>query len=159
MTDFTEYAFDADIYPHKVRVAIDSNGTSWWIVNDVCAILGIGRSSVRRMLDPYKKVGLDGIIDSTYATDSLGRRQRMNIVSEFGLYPLILKSWKHTDAKRFKRWVTKEVLPSIRKTGSSSTTPTIKAASTNLPITADYLRQVAAEMECLNLQFVVVPKK
>ena len=51
--------------------------------------------------------------------DTLGGTQKMTIINESGLYSLILSS-KLPDAKKFKRWVTSEVLPSIRKTGNYS---------------------------------------
>ena len=55
------------------------------------------------------------------AIDNLGRTQRANYINESGLYALILGSTKET-AKRFKKWVTSEVLPAIRKTGATSNT-------------------------------------
>ena len=58
--------------------------------------------------------------------DSLGRTQRANHVNESGLYALILGSTKDA-AKRFKRWITGEVLPAIRKTGSYSAATTMAA--------------------------------
>jgi phage antirepressor YoqD-like protein len=55
-------------------------------------------------------------VSLTYITDSLGRQQQTNIINESGLYSVILRSDK-PEAKAFKRWVTHEVLPQIRKTG------------------------------------------
>lgn len=57
-------------------------------------------------------------------TDALGRKQRTNIVSESGFYRLVLRSTK-PEALPFQRWVTEEVLPSIRKTGAVSRRTTI----------------------------------
>lgn len=81
----------------------------WFVAADVTTALGIGNSSdVLRRLDEDEK-GVDSI-------DTLGGRQDVAIVNESGLYSLILGSRK-PEAKRFKRWVTGEVLPAIRRTG------------------------------------------
>lgn len=76
------------------------------------------------------------------AIDSLGRSQMTNHVNESGMYALILGATK-AEAKRFKKWVTSEILPSIRKTGSYTVPATPaqnKAASTSL----DSFRQARA---------------
>lgn len=81
-----------------------------FVARDVCACLGIGNTGdVIAALDDDEK-GIDSI-------DTPGGRQEMSTVSEPGLYSLILRSRK-PEAKRFKRWIVHEVLPSIRKTGS-----------------------------------------
>lgn len=88
---------------------IDRNGEPWFVLGDVCRELEIGNpSQAASTLDEDEK----GIITN----DTLGGAQKMVIISESGLYSLILRSRK-PEAKRFKKWVTKEVLPSIRKTG------------------------------------------
>lgn len=103
----------------------DINGEPWFVLADVCRELDVSNpSQAARNLDDDEK----GIINS----DTLGGAQKMVIVSESGLYSLILRSRK-PEAKRFKKWVTKEVLPSIRKTGGygSSTPAFIRRANAN----------------------------
>ena len=105
-----------------VRVQVDATGSPWFNANDVCSALEIGnaRQAVETHVDSEDVQKLD--------TLTAGGRQRQNHVNESGLYALILGSTKDS-AKRFKRWVTSEVLPAIRKTGSYST----GAALTALP--------------------------
>ncbi len=92
-----------------VRVTL-VEGEPWWVVRDVCEVLDLGNpSETVKRLEPDE-------VSSTEVIDSLGRRQTANIVSEGGLYSLILGSRK-PEAKAFKRWVTHEVLPTIRKNG------------------------------------------
>ncbi len=87
--------------------AFDQNGEIWFVAADVCTALTVNAEQTRRLDDDEK--GLRTI-------QTLGGKQEMLIISESGLYSLILTSRK-TEAKRFKRWVTHEVLPAIRKTG------------------------------------------
>ena len=79
---------------------------------DVCKALDLQASAVIRRLD-------DGVITSHPISDSLGRQQVANFVSEDGLYDVILDSRK-PEAKVFRKWITSEVIPSIRKTGGYS---------------------------------------
>ena len=79
-------------------------------LTDVCKALGLNASHVRERLD-------DGVVSTDTISDSLGRTQIANFVNEDGLYDVILDSRK-PEAKAFRKWVTSEVLPSIRKTGS-----------------------------------------
>ncbi len=95
---------------HHVRVAMGTDMEPWFVASDVCAALTIGNS--RMALDR-----LDDDEKGVSSIDTLGGKQDMAVVNESGLYSLILGSRK-PEAKRFKRWVTHEVLPSIRKTGS-----------------------------------------
>lgn len=92
----------------KVRVLGDYDNPLFCL-SDVCKIVDLDASAVMRRLD-------DGVISSHPITDSLGRVQNANFVNEDGLYDVILDSRK-TEAKRFRKWITSEVLPSIRKTG------------------------------------------
>lgn len=86
------------------------NGEPWFVAKDVCEVLGIAnhKDAVSR-LDADERDGV-GI------TDPIGRPQTVTAVSESGLYHLIFQSRK-PDAKKFRKWVTSEVLPSIRKKG------------------------------------------
>lgn len=82
-------------------------GNPWWVLADVCKALEIGNSRMAACgLDDDEKDGVS-------ITDSIGRMQTVTAINESGLYSLILKSRKPS-AKRFKKWVTSEVLPSIR---------------------------------------------
>ena len=100
---------------HALRVQVDDASQPWFNANDVCEALQLGNSrlALESHVDADDVQKLDTI-------DSLGRTQRANHVNESGLYALILGSTKDA-AKRFKRWVTSEVLPSIRKTGAYAT--------------------------------------
>jgi prophage antirepressor-like protein len=97
---------------HAVRVQVAEDGQSWFNANDVCAALDFSnsRQAVETHVDADDVQKMDAI-------DSMGRTQRANHVNESGLYALILGSTK-AEAKRFKRWVTAEVLPAIRQSGS-----------------------------------------
>jgi prophage antirepressor-like protein len=93
----------------QLRTAI-INDEPWFVAKDVCDILEIGdTSSALRRLDDDEK--------GTHTILTLGGNQQMAIVNEAGLYNLIFTSRKD-EAKQFKKWVTHEVLPQIRKTGS-----------------------------------------
>jgi len=101
----------------EVRALI-KGGEPWFSAEDVCKILGIG--------NPTMAVGrLDNDEKGISTIDTLGGRQSMWTVNEYGLYSLVLGSRK-PEAKAFKRWIIHEVIPAIRKTGSYSTglTPT-----------------------------------
>lgn len=92
----------------EVRV-IDQNGEPWFNRKDVCVALSIQNpNDATASLDDDEK----GVV----ITDTPGGPQEMTVISEAGLYSLILRSSK-PEAKAFKRWVTHEVLPAIRKTG------------------------------------------
>lgn len=97
---------------NEIRVIQDEQGEPWWVAKDICDVLGISnhRDAVRK--------GLDGDeVDQIYVIDSLGRKQETLAVNESGLYTLILRSDK-PEAKPFRKWITSEVIPSIRKTGT-----------------------------------------
>ena len=92
----------------RVRV-VECEGEPWFVAKDVCECLELTNTSqTLSYLDDDEK----GIISN----DTPGGKQEMSIISEPGLYSLILRSRK-PEAKAFKRWVTHEILPSIRKTG------------------------------------------
>ena len=100
-------------------VSID--GEPWFVANDVCAILEIDRTQTRRLEDDEKGVCL---------IHTLGGDQKMSIVNEFGLYSLILRSRK-PEAREFRRWITHEVIPSIRRHGMYATTPMLRKFQEN----------------------------
>ena len=93
----------------EIRIVERSDGEFWWVASDVCRAIEIKNvsDSLDRLEDDEKGIA---------TSDTLGGEQDMLCVSEPGLYSLIFTSRKAA-AKRFKRWVLHEVLPSIRKTG------------------------------------------
>jgi prophage antirepressor-like protein len=92
----------------QVRTLV-KDGEPWFVAKDVCDILEItnSRDAVSRLDEDERDVVL---------TDTLGGQQNMQAVNEPGIYSLILGSRK-PEAKAFKRWITHEVIPTIRKTG------------------------------------------
>lgn len=93
----------------QVRIVV-KDGEPWFVARDVCAILEIGNTS-------QALVRLDDDEKGVISTDTPGGVQEMAAVNESGLYELVLGS-KKQEAKEFKRWIKREVLPSIRKTGA-----------------------------------------
>lgn len=97
---------------NNVRTIL-KEGSPWWVLKDVCAVLGISkyRDAAER---------LDADEREPVRVDTPGGPQEMTCINESGLYNLILRSDK-PGAKKFKRWVTHEVLPSIRRHGLYAT--------------------------------------
>lgn len=93
----------------KIRVE-EIGQDPWFVANDVCKILGYSnpRSAISNHVFPEDK-GVESI-------DTLGGKQSMTIINESGLYSLIFSS-RLDIAKKFKHWITSEVIPSIRKNG------------------------------------------
>ncbi len=100
-----------DFQGNAVRIVRGENGEPWFHAGDVCTVLGFGNP--RQALDSHVD---EDDVQKLDTIDALGRTQQVNYVSEPGLYALIFGSTK-PEAKEFKRWVTHEVLPAIRKTG------------------------------------------
>ena len=94
----------------EVRV-VDVKGEPWWVLMDVCTALGIRNHKMTAQRLDGDEVSLTDLIDR------LGRQQKTTIISESGLYAVILRSDK-PNAKQFRKWVTAEILPSIRKHGA-----------------------------------------
>ncbi|MEO5350999.1 MAG: Bro-N domain-containing protein [Magnetococcus sp. YQC-3] len=128
-----------DFEEHAVRVTLDEHGAPWFHAGDVCRVLGFGnpRQAVESHVDEDDVQKLD-------AVDSLGRTQQANYINESGLYALIFGSTK-PEAKRFKRWVTQEVLPAIRKTGGYGKADA--AISENLARVLQGLEQVVQALD------------
>lgn len=98
-------------YRNKLPVrTVTIDGEPWFYAKDVCDALAIGNPS-----QAIVRIDRDDL-SATEGVDSLGRRQKFAIVNESGLYDLVFQS-RTEESKKFKRWVTKEVLPQIRKTG------------------------------------------
>lgn len=91
----------------QIRVLTDNQGDPWFIAADLLASLALDRKALERLDEDEKGVS---------SIHTPGGEQAMTIVNEPGLYNLVLGSRK-PEAKRFKRWITHEVLPAIRRTG------------------------------------------
>ena len=119
----------------QVRV-VNINGEPWLVGKDVAEALGYSNS---------RKALIDHVDDDDKGVtkcNTLGGVQNMTISNESGVYALVLSS-KLPKAKEFKRWVTSEVLPSIRKHGAYMTKPTIEQIITS----PDFLIKLATELK------------
>ena len=92
-----------------VRVVMKGD-TPWWVAKDVCDVLELSNPTM----------ALEGLDEDERAKFRLGRQGEANIINESGLYTLIMRSNK-PEARRFRKWVTAEVLPTIRKHGIYTT--------------------------------------
>ena len=123
----------------KVRV-LEIDGQSWWVLRDVCTGLGLNSPhKVAERLDEDER-------NQIPLTDSLGRRQQTTIINESGLYGVILRSDK-PKAKSFRRWITSEVLPSIRRNGAYITEETLVRMLHSSEFTSELLERLLAERE------------
>ena len=106
---------DIQVYTHNelgsIRV-LDIDGEPWFVGKDLTTALGYSNS--RDAIS--KRVDVEDKKSGVAIHDSMGRNQNVVAINESGMYSLILSS-KLPSAKKFKRWVTSEVLPAIRKTG------------------------------------------
>jgi prophage antirepressor-like protein len=125
-----------------VRV-IERDGTPWFVANDVCAVL-----EIKQPAHALKRLEVDE--RATHTVDTPGGSQQINIVSESGVYALVFKS-RLPEAKRFRKWVTSEVLPAIRKVGKfeipandAGPQPTMRQSEIPVPFlgTADEREQI-----------------
>ena len=99
-----------DFKGESLRALTNKAGEPWFVLKDCMSILDLGNpTETVKMFD-------DDEFSTTEVIDSIGRRQQAYIISEPGLYRLVMRSRK-PEAKEFQRWVTHEVLPQIRKTG------------------------------------------
>jgi len=140
-TEILAFSFDS----HNVSVHFDAQGEPWWVLDECCNALSLSdvhKAAERIELEDRKKYPV-------LAAD--GKIRDMWVINESGLYTLILRSSK-PDAKRFKRWITRDVLPSIRKTGSYSITPQPNA----LP--ADVLPAIQGMVQAMQLVVGVIPQ-
>lgn len=89
---------------------IEKDGEPWWVLKDICEILGIQQTAtITSRLD-------DDEVGQTNLVNTIGKTAAYKIVNESGLYNVIIRSDK-PNAKAFRKWITSEVIPSIRKTG------------------------------------------
>ena len=106
-TDLVQHAF----HGQAVRVVTDEHGDPLLVLADLCRVLELGNPSmVAGRVDP-------DALSTAEVIDSMGRTQQASVVTEAGMYEVVLLSRK-PEARDFKRWLTHEVLPSIRRTGS-----------------------------------------
>lgn len=118
----------------NVRVTMNENNEPLFCLTDVCDVIGIANArNVKSRLDEDDVRRVDSI-------DSLGRNQQVTFITESGLYDVIIRS-DNKNAKPFRRWVTSEVLPSIRKHGAYMTENTLEKAL----LSPDYLIQLATK--------------
>ena len=119
---------------------LDREGAVWFVANDVCAALEINnsRQAVSRLEDDEK----DGVTIS----DAIGREQRASIISESGVYALIFRSRKPV-AVRFRKWVTGEVLPTLRTTGRYEIAVPVSDDAGEEPVMRDYAPALAVVRE------------
>lgn len=115
---------------------VEKDGEPWFVGKDVADILGYSDTAqaVRKHIDDEDK----GVVEMT----TPGGKQPVTIINESGLYSLILSS-KLPNAKKFKRWVTSEVLPTIRRHGAYMTEQTLERAITS----PDFLIQLATQLK------------
>lgn len=120
---------------------IQKDGEPWFVGKDVATVLGYSntRDAIARHVDEEDKAGV-GIHDGS-------QMREVVVVNESGLYSLILSS-KLPNAKKFKRWVTNEVLPSIRKHGAYMTDQTLERALTS----PDFLIELATQLKAEQAQ-------
>lgn len=120
----------------ELRTITDEYGEPWFVGKDVAKALGFTntRDAIRTHVFEEDK-GVDLV-------DTLGGRQKMTIVNESGLYALVFGS-QLKDAKKFKHWVTSEVLPAIRKHGAYMTDGVIERTLTD----PDYLIMLATNLK------------
>jgi len=112
------------------------DGEPWFVAADVARILELGNPRTSMAL-------LDADEKGVHTVDTLGGPQTVATINEPGLYSFIIRSRK-PEAKAFKRWVTHEVLPQIRRTGEFRQTEVEHALPTTY---ADALRELAAQVE------------
>lgn len=138
-----------------LRTLTDENDEPWFVLKDCMNILGLGNpTETVKMFD-------DDEFSTTEVIDSIGRRQQAYIISEPGLYRLVMKSRK-TEAREFQRWVTHEVLPSIRKHGIYATETTIDQILANpdfgIRLLTDLKKERARRIEAENQIKELAPK-
>lgn len=139
MTDLITKQFDSK----DVRIVL-KDGEPWWVAKDVCSALDITNSS-------QALIPLDEDEKGVCNVYTLGGEQEMCVISESGLYRLIMLSRKK-EAKPFQRWVTHEVLPEIRRTGGYHLPKTLPEALRALADQTEAVQRIEAERKRLELE-------
>lgn len=147
MNDLQLFNFNGN----QVRTVLIEN-EPYFVGKDVADILGYERSdnAIRNRVDTEDKL--------THHISASGQRRNMYIINESGLYSLILSS-KLPAAKEFKRWVTKEVLPSIRKNGAYLTDQKAFDVTHNPNALGDLLLQAGEQLKQKDLQITEMKPK
>lgn len=140
MNEIQEFYFNGD----AVRTLLRDN-EPYFVGKDVAEILGY--SNPRDTLSKH----VDSDDKGVAKCDTLGGTQKLTVINESGLYSLILGS-KLPTAKKFKRWVTSEVLPTIRKHGAYMTDAKAAAIVTDKGSLADLLQQAAEQLKRKDIQ-------
>ena len=130
----------------NIRVA-GTEANPQFCLADVCKALGLSAKGVNQRLG-------DEVISNYPITDKLGREQQALFVNEDGLYDVILDSRK-IEARQFRKWITSEVLPTIRKHGAYITDDALQKAIQN----PDFLIQLATELKNEKQKRLVAEKK
>lgn len=130
----------------NIRVA-GTEANPQFCLTDVCKALKLSAKGVNQRLG-------DEVISNYPITDKLGREQQALFVNEDGLYDVILDSRK-TEARQFRKWITSEVLPTIRKHGAYMTDDALQKAIQN----PDFLIQLATELKNEKQKRLVAEKK
>lgn len=143
MSEIVPFNFDG----FQVRVIVDLEGNPWWVAADVAQVLGY--SSAKDALRSHVRDHQKG----RQQLPTPGSGQHVLIVNEGGLYRLIMRSPKE-EAERFQDWVTDEVLPAIRRTGSYSIVPAVpQTFAEALELAAKQQREIeAAEAKIAELE-------
>lgn len=125
----------------QVRI-IEKDGEPWWVLKDVCDVLRLSDTN-----KVSKRLDSDELTRNKFV---LGEQTReMLCINESGLYNVILRSDK-PEAKPFRKWVTSEVLPTIRKTGQYKIVPTDYTINKRTLTTDDYLKAASIVATCRN---------
>nr|DAE96235.1 MAG TPA: repressor domain protein [Caudoviricetes sp.] len=119
---------------------VQLNNQPYWVLKDVCDVLELSNPTVVA----------NRLEDDERAKFNLGRQGEATVITESGLYAVILRSDK-PNAKEFRKWVTSEVLPAIRKTGAYATPQTIEQMINNPDFTIQLLTELKKERESVNL--------
>lgn len=110
---------------HPVRI-VEHECEPWFVAKDVCSVLHLNNvTEAIRALDDDEKDGFK-------IADSIGRQQKTPIISESGLYALVIRSNK-PEAKAFRKWVTSDVLPAIRRDGAYAAPEVVSDAIPAVP--------------------------
>ena len=136
MSNITPFSYE----DHEVRV-LDVNGEPWFVLADLCKVLGLANPAVvAKRLDKAD-------VCLTYISSG-GQRRAMTIVAEPGMYDVVVRS-DSPAAKPFRRWVTHEVLPALRRTGTYTTTPSVPQPDLSelSPRNLAYLSELAKGLE------------
>lgn len=120
--------------------AVEVNGEPWLVLRDVCAVLEL--TTPARVAERLE----EDEVSQTHITDSIGREQATTIINESGFYSVVLRSDK-PNAKPFRRWVTSEVLPSIRKHGAYMTPDVLEQTIQNPDYMIGLLTALKEEQE------------